>query len=335
MQQAVAIGPAPPVAEKRRGSIGDLIFGGAAFASGVFVLVLLGAIIVILFIGGWPAFREFGAAFLTNATWDPVKDVFGGAVPIYGTIITSILALIFAVPLAFGVAFYLTELAPEWFRRPVGTAIELLAAVPSIIYGMWGFFVIVPLMAQTIQPPIIDGLNWLADQTDGWPAVGWLTDKLSDLFSGPPFGTGIFTASLILAVMILPFIAATMRDVFATVPTMYKESAYGVGCTTWEVVRSIVLPYTRASVVGGIMLGLGRALGETMAVTFVIGNTNRISSSLFANGNTIASITALEFPESQQGTLKLASLLALGFILFVISFIVLAISRYLLRPRLK
>ncbi|HKM62702.1 MAG TPA: phosphate ABC transporter permease subunit PstC [Acidisphaera sp.] len=335
MQQAVALAAAPPAAEKRRGSVGDLIFGGAAFASGVLVLVLLGAIIIILFVGGWPAFREFGVAFLTNATWDPVKHVFGGAVPIYGTIITSIIALLLAVPLAFGIAFYLTELAPEWFRRPVGTAIELLAAVPSIIYGMWGFFVIVPIMARTIQPPIIDSLNWLAEKTDGWPVIGWITDHLSDLFSGPPFGTGIFTASLILAVMVLPFIAATMRDVFSTVPPMFKESAYGLGCTTWEVVRSIVLPYTRTSVVGGIMLGLGRALGETMAVTFVIGNTNRLSASLFAGGNTIASIVALEFPESQKGSLKLASLLALGFILFVISFIVLAISRYLLRPRLK
>jgi phosphate transport system permease protein len=335
MQQAAAIAAAPPAAEKRRGSVGDLIFGGVAFASGILVLVLLSAIIIILFIGGWPAFRTFGAGFLTNATWDPVKQVFGGAVPIYGTIVTSVLALILAVPLAFGVAFYLTELAPDWVRRPVGTAIELLAAVPSIIYGMWGFFVIVPFMAQTIQPPIIDGFNWLADKTDGWPVIGWLTDHLADLFGGPPFGTGIFTASLILAVMILPFIAATMRDVFLTVPAMYKESAYGLGCTTWEVVRSIVLPYTRASVVGGIMLGLGRALGETMAVTFVIGNTNRLSPSIFAAGNTIASIVALEFPESQQGSLKLASLLALGFVLFVISFIVLAISRYLLRPRLK
>src|SRR5271166_5800199 len=317
MQQAVAIDTAPPAADKRRGSIGDAIFGGAAFASGVLVLVLLGAIIIILFVGGWPAFRAFGAAFLTNATWDPVKNVFGGAVPIYGTIITSIIALLLAVPLAFGIAFYLTELAPEWFRRPVGTAIELLAAVPSIIYGMWGFFVIVPIMARTIQPPIIDTL-------DGIPV-------LEDLFAGPPFGTGILTASLVLAVMIVPFIAATMRDVFETVPPVFKESAYGVGCTTWEVMRSIVIPYTRVSVVGGIMLGLGRALGETMAVTFVIGNTNRITTSLFGPGNTIASIVALEFPESHAGSLKLSSLLALGFILFVISFIVLAISRVLSR----
>jgi phosphate transport system permease protein len=285
------------------------------------VLVLLGSIILSLFIGGLPAFRQFGAGFLTSAEWDPVRQVFGAAVSVYGTLITSVLALIMAVPLAFGIAFYLTELAPKWLRRPVGTAVELLAAVPSIIYGMWGFFIIVPLMSQYIQPFVIDLF-------DGIPV-------LEDLFAGPPFGTGLFTAALVLAVMIIPFIAATMRDVFETVPAVYKESAYGVGCTTWEVMRSIVLPYTRVSVVGGIMLGLGRALGETMAVTFVIGNADRISSSLFSSGNTIASIVALEFPESPAGSLKLASLLALGFILFVISFIVLAISRYMLRPRLK
>jgi len=298
---------------------GDTIFAIAAKVSGVFVLILLGAIIISLFIGGWPAFRTFGIHFLGNADWDPVQDVFGAAVSIYGTIMTSIVALIIAVPLAFGIAFYLTEVAPVWFRRPVGTAIELLAAVPSIIYGMWGFYVIVPLMSQTIQPAVIDTF-------DGIPV-------LETLFAGPPFGTGLLTAALILAVMVLPFIAATMRDVFQTVPPVFKESAYGVGATTWEVMRSIVIPYTRISVVGGIMLGLGRALGETMAVTFVIGNTNRIATSLFGPGNTIASIVALEFPESAAGSLKLASLLALGFILFVISFIVLAISRILLQPR--
>jgi phosphate transport system permease protein len=242
-------------------------------------------------------------------------------VPIYGTLITSALALVLAVPLAFGIAFYLTELAPAWQRRPVGTAIELLAAVPSIIYGMWGFFVIVPIMSSFIQPAVIGA-------ADGIPV-------LQDVFAGPPFGTGILTAALILAVMVIPFVAATMRDVFLTVPAVYKESAYGIGCTRWEVMRSIVLPYTRSAVVGGIMLGLGRALGETMAVTFVIGNANRISPSLFGSGNTIASLVALEFPESPAGSLKLASLLALGFILFVISFIVLAISRLLLRPRVK
>ncbi len=298
-----------------------MLFAGLTRSAGVLVLILLGAIIVELFIGGLPAFRKFGLQFLVSTDWDPVQEDFGAAVSIFGTVVTAVLALILAVPVAFGVAFFLTELAPQWSRRPVGTAIELLAAVPSIIYGMWGFFVIVPLMAQYIQPLIIDNIGDL-------PVIG-------DFFQGPPFGTGIFTAALILAVMIIPFIAATMRDVFLTVPPVFKESAYGLGCTTWEVMRAIVIPYTRVSVVGGIMLGLGRALGETMAVTFVIGNTNRIATSLFGPGNTIASIVALEFPESQAGSLKLASLLALGFILFVISFIVLAISRILLRPRLK
>ncbi len=303
------------------GSVGDRVFAGLATASGILVLVLLGAIIVTLFIGGLKAFRAFGFGFLTDSDWDPVQDIYGAAVPIYGTVVTAVLALIVAVPLAFGIAFFLTELAPQRVRKPIGTAIELLAAIPSIIFGMWGFFVIVPVMAEYIQP-------WFIDTFGDLPVIGVL-------FSGAPFGTGILTAALILAVMIIPFIAATMRDVFLTVPPMFKESAYGIGCTRWEVMRSIVLPYTRSSVVGGIMLGLGRALGETLAVTFVIGNTNRISPSLFAPGNTIASLVALEFPESPAGSLKLSSLLALGFILFVISFIVLAISRLLLRPRAK
>jgi len=319
LQQAAAVSASHSA--RRNSSLGDPIFAGLARASGILVLLLLGSLILSLFIGGLPAFRQFGFAFLFSTEWDPVHQVFGAGISIYGTLITSVLALFFAVPLAFGIAFYLTELAPNWLRRPVGTAIELLAAVPSIIYGMWGFFVIVPIMSQYVEPTLID---WF----DGIPV-------LQDLFAGPPFGTGIFTAAMVLAVMVLPFIAATMRDVFDTVPPVFKESAYGVGCTTWEVVRSIVLPYTRVSVVGGIMLGLGRALGETMAVTFVIGNANRISPNLFSSGNTIASVVALEFPESPTGSLKLASLLALGFILFVISFIVLAISRMLLRPKLK
>jgi phosphate transport system permease protein len=319
VQQAVALTALPETKYRRR--LGDPIFAGFARASGIFVLLLLGSLILSLFIGGLPAFRRFGAGFLVSTDWDPVHQVFGAGVSVYGTLLTATLALLFAVPMAFGIAFFLTELAPNWMRRPVGTAIELLAAVPSIIYGMWGFFIIVPLMSQYVEPTLIDAC-------DGIPV-------LEDLFAGPPFGTGLFTAAMILAVMIIPFIAATMRDVFDTVPPVFKESAYGVGCTTWEVMRSIVLPYTRVSVVGGIMLGLGRALGETMAVTFVIGNSDRISGSLFSSGNTIASIVALEFPESPAGSLKLASLLALGFILFVISFIVLAISRTLLRPKLK
>jgi phosphate transport system permease protein len=308
-------------ARRSSGSAGDAAFEFACRAAGIFVLLLLGAIIISLFVGGLQAFQEFGLAFVASVEWDPVKEVFGAGVSIYGTIITSVLALAFAVPVAFGIAFYLTELAPPWLKRPVGTAIELLAAVPSIIYGMWGFFVIAPVMADPIQPWVIDTIGEL-------PLIG-------GLFQGPPFGTGILTASLILAIMVLPFIAAVMRDVFDTVPPVYKESAYGLGCTTWEVMKGVVIPYTRVSVVGGIMLGLGRALGETMAVTFVIGNANRISTSLFGAGNTIASVVALEFPESAMGSLKLSTLLALGFILFVLSFIVLATSRYLLRSRLK
>jgi phosphate transport system permease protein len=242
--------------------------------------------------------------------------VFGAGVPIFGTVVTSILALVIAVPLAFGIAFYLTEIAPTWLRRPVGTAIELLAAVPSIIYGMWGFFVIVPVMSEHIQPLLTDSVGEL-------PWVGFL-------FQGAPFGTGILTASLVLAVMVIPFIAATMRDVFMTVPPVFKESAYGVGCTTWEVMRGIVVPYTRASVVGGIMLGLGRALGETMAVTFVIGNFNQLNSlSLFEAANSITSALANEFAEAGEG-LHQASLIYLGLVLFFITFVVLALSKVLL-----
>lgn len=318
--QASAAAAASAAGRGRRTAMADKAFRALAAVAAVFVLVLMGAIIVSLLVGALPALEHFGIGFLSSPIWNPVTERFGAAVPIYGTVVTAMLALIVAVPLSFGIAFYLTELAPPWLRGPVGIAIELLAAVPSIIFGMWGFFVIAPVMASYIQP-------WFVDTLGDAPVVG-------PLFQGPPFGTGILTAALILAVMVIPFIAATMRDVFMTVPPVYKESAYGVGATTSEVMRTIVLPYTRVSVVGGIMLGLGRALGETMAVTFVIGNTNRISTSLFGPGNTIASLIALEFPESQAGSLKLSSLLALGFILFVISFIVLAISRFLLRPRL-
>jgi phosphate transport system permease protein len=299
--------------------LGDRIFAIAVQAAGIFVLVLLGTIIVLLFIGGLPAFRAFGFGFLTSSAWNPVTERFGALVSVYGTVVSSLLALIMAVPLAFGVAFFLTELAPAWLRRPVGTAIELLAAVPSIIYGMWGFFVLAPLISHTLKP-------WLAATLGHVPG-------LSAVFRAAPGDSSIFTAALVLAIMVIPFIAATMRDVFLTVPVIFKESAFGLGCTSWEVMRSIVLPYTRASVIGGIMLGLGRALGETMAVTFVIGNTNRISPSIFAPGNTIASLVALEFPESENGSLQLSSLLALGFILFVISFGVLAVSRMLLGRR--
>jgi phosphate transport system permease protein len=312
--------PARPT-RKASGAFGDVLFAALCQGAGILVLLLLGGIIIGLLIGGWPAFQHFGLSFIWGTDWDPVQEVFGAGVSIYGTILTAVLAIILALPLAFGVAFFLTELAPEWLRRPLGTAVELLAAVPSIIFGMWGFFIIVPLMAAYVQPAVIDTVGEL-------PIIG-------DLFQGPPFGTGLFTAAFILAIMILPFIAATMRDVFLQVPGVFKESAYGLGATRWEVMRKVVLPYTRVSVVGGIMLGLGRALGETMAVTFVIGNANRIAPSLFGPGNTIASVVALEFGESQLGSLKLSALLGLGFILFVISFLVLATSRWLLRSRLK
>jgi phosphate transport system permease protein len=303
----------------RRGWTGDAVFRALATGAGVSVLVLLGAIIVMLFVGGLPAFAHFGLRFLTSTDWDPGNGIYGAVVPVFGTLVTSVIALVIAVPLSFGVAYFLTEQAPAWLRGPVGTAVELLAAVPSIIYGMWGFFVIVPIMARDVEPRVIGLFHHVP--------------VLHGLFRGPPFGTGLFTAALVLAIMIVPFIAATMRDVFLTVPAVFKESAYGLGCTRWEVMRRVVLPYTRASVVGGIMLGLGRALGETMAVTFVIGNVDRISTSLFGAGNTISSLVANEFGESATDPLRLSSLLSLGFILFMISFAVLAASRLLLRPR--
>jgi len=314
-------------ATRSRGSSGagaDKFFEWLCVGAGLFVLCLLGAIIVTLFIGGLPAFREFGIQFLWSTAWQPVegRENYGAAVPIIGTVVTSVLAIFFAVPVAFGIAFYLTELAPQWLRQPVGTAIELLAAVPSIIFGMWGLFVLVPIIQNYIQLPFGEVLSAL-------PLIGVIFD--SNNFAG----TSVFAASMVLAIMILPFIAATMRDVFMQVPPVYKESAYGLGATRWEVVRGVVIPYTRISVVGGIMLGLGRALGETMAVTFVIGNANRMFTSVFDPSTTIASVVAMEFPESLMGSLKQSSLLALGFLLFVISFIVLATSRWLLRSRLK
>ncbi|MDB5415889.1 MAG: Phosphate transport system permease protein pstC [Rubritepida sp.] len=306
------------------GAFGDKLFEWLCRGAGLLVLAILGAIILTLLVGALPAFREFGIPFLWSTSWNPVegRENYGAAVPVLGTIITAVLAMIIAVPAAFGVAFYLTELAPEWIRGPVGTAIELLAAIPSIIFGMWGLFVLVPIVQNYIQLPFGEILGSI-------PLIGFIFE--SNNFAG----TSVFAASLVLAIMILPFIAATMRDVFMTVPPVYKESAYGLGATRWEVMRGVVIPYTRISVVGGIMLGLGRALGETMAVTFVIGNANRLATSLFDPSTTIASVVAMEFPESLMGSLKQSSLLALGFLLFVISFIVLASSRWLLRSRLK
>lgn len=255
-----------------------------------------------------PVFTKFGAGFITSATWNPSGDVFGAGVAVYGTLVTSAIAMLIAVPICFGIALFLTETCPLWLRRPLGTAIELLAGVPSIIYGIWGLFVLAPLLQQYVQPLLIK---------TGLP-----------LFAGPPLGVGIFTAGVVLALMVIPFTASVMRDVFDTVPPVLKESAYGIGCTTWEVVRNIVLPYTRVGVIGGVMLGLGRALGETMAVTFVIGNANRLSSSLFAPGNSIASTLANEFAEADP-VLHVPALFALGLILFAITFVVLALSKWL------
>ena len=299
--------------------LGDRLFAAIAWSCGITVLLLICGIIAVLLRGGAHAFAVFGWRFLASSVWNPVLEHFGAAAPVYGTIVTSFLGLLIAVPLAFGVAFCLTEMAPAWIAQPLGTAVELLAAVPSIIFGMWGFFVIVPIMAQRIQPFLIDTLGHA-------PLIGVL-------FSGAPFGTGLLTGGIVLAVMVTPFIAAVMRDVFLSMPAVLKESAYGLGSTRWEVMSQVVLPWSRTAVIGGIMLGLGRALGETMAITFVIGNTNRISASLFSPGNTIASLIALEFPESPAGSLKLSSLLALGVILMVISFITLACSRALLYRR--
>ncbi|OYX72372.1 MAG: phosphate ABC transporter permease subunit PstC [Rhizobiales bacterium 32-66-11] len=310
------IGDAKPV-----GRIADTVFVSLLWGCGIFVLVLLGLIIAMLFEGGLPAFRAFGLEFLWTATWNPVTEQFGALVMIYGTIFSAIIAVIVALPLSFGIAFFLTEIAPQVLRRPIGVAVQLLAAVPSIIYGMWGFFIISPLMAAYVQPPLID---WLGPV----PVIG-------ALFTGPALGGGMLTAGLIMAVMILPFITAMFVETLESVPPMLKESAYGVGGTTFEVYKNVSVPYGKTAMVGAVMLGLGRALGETMAVTFVIGNATRLSASLFAPGATIASTIANEFPEAAQGSLKLDSLLALGFILFVISFIVLALSRFLVRSNLK
>ena len=279
------------------------------------VLAILVAILASLFYGALPALKEFGAGFAFSADWNPVMDKFGGLISVYGTLSTSLIALLVAVPVSFGIALFLTELCPPALRAPLGVAVELLAAVPSIIYGMWGLFVFAPLFADYIQPLLSGTLGHL-------PFVG-------ALFQGPQNGIGILSAGLILAVMVIPFIASVMRDVFEVVPGILKESAYGLGATTWEVVWNVVLPYTRVGVIGGVMLGLGRALGETMAVTFVIGNAHRISPSLYEAGNSIASTLANEFAEAASD-LHVASLIALGLILFFVTFVVLAISKILL-----
>jgi phosphate transport system permease protein len=265
--------------------------------------------------GSLPALSTFGLAFVTTEVWNPVTEKFGALAPIYGTLVTSAIAMLIAVPVGLLVAFFLTELCPMWLRRPIGIAIELLAGIPSIIYGIWGLFVFAPFLQQTLQPFLIEAFGSIP--------------VLSTLFAGPPYGIGMLTAGLILAIMVLPFITSISRDVFDAVPPVLKEAAYGVGCTTWEVFRSVVLPYTRVGVIGGVMLGLGRALGETMAVTFVIGNAHKVSASLLHPGTTISASIANEFTEA-VGDLYTSSLIALGLILFVITFIVLAIARYML-----
>ena len=279
------------------------------------VLAVLIAILVSLVLGSLPTLRKYGIGFLWNAAWDPVHENFGALVSIYGTVVTSFIAMLIGVPVSFGIALFLTELAPVWLKRPLGTAIELLAAIPSIIYGMWGLFVFVPLFQNYVQP-------FFTDTVAQVPIVG-------GLFEGPPLGIGMMTAGLILSIMVIPFITAVMRDVFELVPPMLKESAYGLGATTWEVVFRVVLPYTKVGVVGGIMLGLGRALGETMAVTFVIGNAHRLSASLLAPGNSIASTIANEFTEA-VGDTYLSALFEIGLILFVITTVVLALSKFML-----
>jgi phosphate transport system permease protein len=293
----------------------DFMFHKVTLTFALSVLLLLIAIIISLINNAWPAFHEFGFGFITKAEWDPVNDDYGALIAITGTLVTSFIALAVAFPISFGIALFLTEICPVWLRRPMGTAVELLAGVPSIIYGMWGLFVFAPIFAEYAQP-------FLKSTLGNLPVIG-------QLFSGPMMGIGILTAGLILAVMIIPFISSVMRDVFEIVPTVLKESAYGLGCTKWEVVRKIVLPYTKTGVVGGVMLGLGRALGETMAVTFVIGNANRLSWSLFAAGNSIASTLANEFAEASS-KLHVSSLFALALILFGITFIVLSAAKIML-----
>ncbi|HSR78726.1 MAG TPA: phosphate ABC transporter permease subunit PstC [Xanthobacteraceae bacterium] len=295
--------------------LSDAAFFQLTRGCAIAVLIILGSIIVSLIYGASPALRQFGFGFLVSERWNPVTENFGAAAPIYGTLVTSFIAMLIAVPIGLLIALFLTELCPMWLRRPIGIAIELLAGIPSIIYGIWGLFVFAPFLQRTLQPTLI--------ATFGDIPV------LSTLFAGPPYGIGVLTAGLILAIMVLPLVTSISRDVFDAVPPVLKEAAYGVGCTTWEVFRNVVVPYTRVGVIGGVMLGLGRALGETMAVTFVIGNAHRISGSLLAPGTTISATIANEFTEA-VGDLYTSALIALGLLLFVITFIVLAAARYML-----
>lgn len=297
------------------GATYDKLFKNATMFFAFLVFILLIGIIITLFIGSLPALNAFGAGFFTSHAWNPVTIDFGGLVPIYGTFVTAFLAMLIGVPMSFGIAIFITELSPAWLKRPIGIAIELLAGIPSIIYGMWGLFVFAPLYADHVQP-------WMIDHLGPLPVIGFL-------FDGPPMGIGMLTAGFILAIMVIPFTASVMRDVFEVVPPLLKESAYGLGSTTWEVIWNVVLPYTKIGVVGGIMLGLGRALGETMAVTFVIGNAHQISTSLMMPGNTISSALANEFTEA-VGDIYTSSLITLGLTLFVITFVVLSLAKLLL-----
>jgi phosphate transport system permease protein len=298
----------------------DRLFRIAVTVAGLFVLVTLFAAAFSMFWGGREAFQTFGWGFLTSTEWDPVQRQFGALVPIYGTVVTAAIALLIAVPISFGIALFLTEVAPPWLRTPVSAAIELLAGIPSIIYGMWGLFILVPYLGEYVFP-------WLNDNLGLWPLIG-------PLFQGPPLGIGMLTAGLVLAIMVIPFISSVMREVFLTVPNRLKESAYALGSTTTEVVWDIVLPYTRSAVIGGIFLGLGRALGETMAVTFVLGNAHFLTASLLEPGNSIAATIANEFTEADSD-IYLSSLVGLGFLLFVVTFIVLTIAKLMLRGLAK
>ncbi len=300
----------------RRAGRGDERFRLMTLASAIAVILIFLGVLIALVRGAWPAIKAFGLPFLWTQKWNPVTEHFGALASIYGTILTSALAMFIAVPVGIGIAIFLTELCPRQLKRPVGIAIELLAGIPSIIYGIWGLFVLAPALQSGLQP-------WVIDLFANVPV-------LKDFFAGPPYGIGIFTASLILSIMVLPFISAVTRDVFETVPTMLKEAAYGLGCTTWEVMWRVVLPFARTGVVGGAMLGLGRALGETMAVTFVIGNAHTIMPSLFAPGTTISATIANEFTEAEGG-LYVSSLIELGLILFFITFLVLAFAQIMLR----
>jgi len=305
--------PADSRAQRDAGA--DRLFRWVVTAAGLFVLVSLAAAALSMLWGGREAFRMFGWGFFTSTEWDPVRQQFGAFVPIMGTLLSSAIAIIIAVPVSFGIALYLTEVAPAWLRTPVGAAVELLAGIPSIIYGMWGLFVLAPFLAEHVYP-------WVDANMGQWPVVGMF-------FSGPPLGLGMGTAGLVLGIMVIPFISSVMREVFLTVPTQLKESAYALGSTTFEVAWDLVLPYTRSAVIGGVLLGLGRALGETMAVTFVLGNAHSLTLSLLEPGNSIAATIANEFTEADSEMYR-SSLIALGFVLFIVTFIVLAIAKFML-----